>query len=249
MDQLKKEITGNFEKFGSSWKKELDEVTGSLQKQNDRYFPSYVRVATLQAWRTLFLEHHIQSESLQFFLEAQNDAVTAHVLARMGAWRSSLKALRSCIENVYFCLYYKDHPVELQLWKSGKHKVGFSELHKYFESHPDFSILTLSATGLAIIKEEYSTLSKAVHGSAESFRMTVGTETTVIWTDDKGSLGKWLTREKATLCALNEVLLVMFKSNLSGAALPGLRKSISLVFSPAKRSAIKTALSVNLPAR
>jgi hypothetical protein len=246
MDQLKKEVAHNFKKHSKAWKAELDIIVNDLSAEPEKYLPSYMRVATLNAWRTLLLDNDVKNESIQFFLEAQNDALTAHVFANMGAWRSSLKALRSCIENVFFCLYYKDHPVELTLWKQGKHKLGFSELHKYIESHPDFSGKSANVSGLEIIKAEYSTLSKAVHGSSGLFRMTAGTETTV-WTSDKTSLGKWLAREKATLCALNQVLLVMFSAKLTGASLPQLRKSISLIFPPAKRLVIKSSLAVNLP--
>lgn len=249
MDQLKKELNGSFENFNSNWKQELDRIADNLANQNDKFFPSYARVATLQAWRTLFLASHLQAECLQFFLEAQNDALTSHIFARLGAWRSALKALRSCIENIYFCLYYKDHPVELELWKTGKHRISFADLQKYFESHPIVGAQNPSVSCLRSIKEEYSTLSKAVHGSAESFRMTTGTDSTVIWTDKLASLGKWLAREKVTLCSLNLLLLVMFQSHLSGAALPGLRKSISAIFDAPKRKKIREAIAVNLPSK
>ena len=70
---------------------------------------------TIPTQNALVLEPRMTADSLAFFLEAQNDALVSHVFGNLGSWRSALKALRSCIENVAFCLYYKDHPVELHL--------------------------------------------------------------------------------------------------------------------------------------
>ena len=115
------------------WRKMTASST-ELAKDNSIYLNSY-RIASLQAWRT-HLESRITEGSLAFFLEAQNDALTSHVFASLGSWRSALKALRSCIDNVLFCVYYKDHSVELDLWHSGKHKPSFNELFNYMENHP-----------------------------------------------------------------------------------------------------------------
>ena len=115
MSLLLKETETNFKNFDTAWRADMARVATELAKKDTIFLTSYRRIVSLQAWRT-FLELRISADSLAFFLEAQNDALTSHVFASLGSWRSALKALRSCIENVAFCLYYKDHPVEFRLW-------------------------------------------------------------------------------------------------------------------------------------
>jgi hypothetical protein len=136
---LAKEIKANFQVFSSSWPKGLQAAMKGLRASETTFQGSYARITSFQAWRTELLENMIGADALGFFLEAQNDALVSHVFAGMGTWRAALKSLRSCLENVLFCLYYKDHAVELQLWHSGKHRLGFRDLEKYFREHPSIS--------------------------------------------------------------------------------------------------------------
>jgi hypothetical protein len=128
MKQLAREIEGNFDSFRAAYRTSAESTAQSLQAHREHFLESYRRMTSLQAWRSELLENAISSDSLAFFLEAQNDALISHVLASFGEWRSSLKALRSCIENVMFAMYYKDHPVELQLWMDGRHHLNYSEM-------------------------------------------------------------------------------------------------------------------------
>src|SRR5580700_8104765 len=115
MSLMLKETEANFGAFDISWQKDMAVVSAELAKDQALYLASYRRLVSLQAWRA-HVETRISEGSLAFFLEAQNDALTSHVFGRLGSWRSALKALRGCIDNVLFCVYYKDHPVELELW-------------------------------------------------------------------------------------------------------------------------------------
>src|SRR5437867_1900885 len=148
MALLLKEIEANFDAFSTQWKAELGAVSAHLANERAYYVSSYIRVASLNAWREALLSGLISSGSLAFFLEAQNDAVISHVLASLGSWRSALKSLRSCIENVCSCLYYKDHPVELELWTAGNHRMDFINLIKYLWRHPELQGVRKSITGL-----------------------------------------------------------------------------------------------------
>lgn len=216
-----------------------------LDKSIERYRESYKRLVSLQAWRT-FLETKVSSDSLAFFLEAQNDALVSHVLARLGSWRSALKSLRSCLENVLYCLYYMSHPIELELWHQGNHRLAFAALADYFEHHPRIIKLSNNITGLPIIKTEFSTLSKAVHASAKGFRMTVDASETLLWSAQKISLGMWCTREASVLTALNLLLLTLFKDELQGTSHQNLRKAVSLAIPHSKHSTIKSTLQITL---
>ena len=248
MSLTRAEIAANFDSFTASWKAELPKSIAALDSHRDEFLRSYSRITSMNAWRSNVLEEKVPEASLEFFAEALNDALVSHVFARFGSWRSALKSLRSCIENTCYCLYYKDHPVELRLWESGRHRPGFSEIHTYLEQHPDISPLGNSPlTGLATMKEEYSTLSRAVHASAKSFRMSPNVHDILLWKPDAVSLGQWRTREQHTLCALNLLLTAIFRHFLSGAQQTGLRKALAAVIPPSMHARVKTELKVTIP--
>jgi hypothetical protein len=205
---------------------------------------SYRRIASLQGWRS-FLDGRISDPCLSFFLEAQNDALVSHVLANLGSWRSSLKSLRGCIENILFSLYYKDHPIEYILWEKGQHKPPIYEFIKYFENHP-LRIMDPSIDALPSIKNEYSILSRAVHSSAKSFRMTKDAKRTLLWSNSPESLGRWQTREASILLNLNLLLLAIFRDNLTGTAAKSLREAVSFAIPESYYPAIKDKLSITL---
>jgi hypothetical protein len=245
MDLLRREVEANFDQFTSRWKGNMTDVTAELDKSRDKYLRSYTRLVSLQAWRS-HLEARISDDSLAFFLEAQNDALVSHVLARLGSWRSALKSIRSCIENIMFCLFYMDHPVELQLWHQGVHKLGFSEMASYLDRHPGVKVLDVDLTGLPQLRDEYATLSKAVHASAKGFRMTADARYTLLWSDARSSLGAWSTREQKVITGLNLLLLGLFREHLQGTSLPSLRRAVSLSIPTTMYTRIKSELGVTL---
>src|ERR1035437_7369056 len=245
MKDLKNEIRTRFEQFEPAWQGELRTVAKELEKAEDIYFQSYLQLVSLNAWRAELIANVISPESASFFLEAQNDGLVSHVFARIGAWRSALKSLRSCLENVAYCLYFKDHPVELTLWKTGKYKPTFSSTVEYLDKHPALDGIDRSVSGLDMLGREYGSLSKAVHGSA-SFQMTAEKGSTSLWTSELKSLRKWRTRERLVLLSVNLLLMTFFRENLQGAQHPQLRKAISFAVSPARIPEIKSILGIAL---
>ena len=247
MSQLKTEVEANFQKFSLSYQQSAQATSLALQAHQDTYYAeSYQRIVTLQAWRAELLERTISKDSLLFFLEAQNDALTSHVHARSGAWRSALQSLRSCIENTLFSLYYKDHPAELRLWLEGKHRLAYSEMADYFEKHPSLLKIKREMAGRDLLDEQYSTLSRAVHASAASFRMSVEGVGPQLWSAEVARLGKWSSNEGAVLVGINRLLMALFREELQKTRLPNLRKAISLIFPLKHHGKIKSALGVSL---
>jgi hypothetical protein len=245
MKDLKDEISHKFENFEGAWQSELNSVIADLGKADSIFFKSYLQLVSLNAWRNEVLSSAISPDSVSFFLEGQNDALVSHVFARIGAWRSALKSLRGCLESVLYCLYFKDHPVELKQWKIGRYKPAFSATLEYLKQHPDNFGINASILGLDVIENEYSVLSKAVHGS-KLFQMTAESGSTSLWTASLRSLGKWRTRERATIQAINLLLVAMFRECLQGTQHPQLRKAISFAISESKHAAVKAAYGVNL---
>ncbi len=245
MRTLLAETESNFRAYTSRWQAGLSEVSAKLDANGHKYLASYRRIISLQAWR-IHLEPAISPDSLAFFAEAQNDALTSHVFGRLGSWRAALKCLRSCAENVLFCLYYKDHPIELELWHAHKHRLSFAETITYFRKHPLTSKIPDAVTGLPTLQKEYTTLSAAVHASANRFRMTAEGQMPTLWNSNKSLLGAWSTREGHTLVAINLLLLSLFRDDLKGARLPNLRKAISLVLRQDRYRDIRSHLGVRL---
>lgn len=247
MPSLEEEIKDNFNRFKTKWENELETVRGSLATSEKTFLDSYKRLTSINAWRELLIKNVVSEEAYNFFCEAQNDGVASHVFAGLGAWRAALKCLRSSIENVLFCEYYKDHPIELRLWAKGKHRLGFNEIISYFQKHPDIEGMIDDLAGLERLQKEYSTLSRAVHASDFNFRMTVPGGATNLWSSDNRKLGMWSTRERQTITGINLFLLVLHSKSVQGASLPGLRTSIGLTISSAAiRNKIRTSLNVNL---
>lgn len=243
---LAEEIEQNFTAFEAQWPADFSTAMIGLSSKRDFFASSFVRISSIQAWRTSLLEEKMNEDASAFFFEAQNDLLISHCLARSGSFRQALKALRSSIENVLFALYYKDHPVELTKWTLGQHKLGFSELMTYFESHPSIFSRPINLTGLDLLKSEYSTLSKAVHGSAKCFRMTEALGDIRLWINDKASVGKWSSRERDVITGLNLLLLNLFCENLQGTQALGLRQVLGLSIKKTTRTAIKKELGVTL---
>jgi len=246
---LQNELRTNYRKFREASRTERNEVESKLEESQEIFLESYKFLASINSWRVLLLKPEISENAYNFFVEAHNDAVSSHAFAQMGSWRAALKFLRSCIENILACEYYKDHPVELSLWAEGRHRISFTDLTSYFQKHPDISSLEDDFASLGDIQKEYSTLSRAVHGSATSFRMTGGHQNTNLWISDKAKLGSWHTRERRTLTSLNFFLIALHQKELQGARLPGLRNAISLVLrSEGYRQKVREQTNINLPA-
>lgn len=247
MSDLSDELDANSEAFKLKWKQDLDGNFATLGG-NEKFQASYRRIAALQALRTSLIAPLYGADVSAFFVEAQNDALTSHVFASFGAWRSSLKALRSCIEDTFGALYFKDHPVELKLWEQGDFRLGFTSTHKYFADHPDLKACKDGVSGLDVIKEEYATLSKAVHGSAKGFRMTENAAGLLLWNTQNAKLGAWDTRHRKVIESLCLLVVSLHSQRLQGAAHAGLRAVLGYAIGPNRRTQLRDQLHVHVDA-
>lgn len=241
------EITVNAKKFRDGLSAKLEEnlksVTGNSAPKLD---DAYARLTVLQAWRAFVLDEHISAESLGFYSEAQNDGLTSSVLISAGMWRPAMKSLRSLIENILHCFYFKDHPVEYRQWDDGKFRPTFRELFDYFLSHPDICKLPAKLNGAVELKNHYKYLSNVVHSSAREFRMTSEIEISKLWKTSPDGTGKWSTIQKNVMRDVNLLLLALFASRLQGAANKGLREALVLAIPPTRDAAVKAAFGVKI---
>ncbi|AZG77061.1 hypothetical protein [Methylocystis rosea] len=245
MNLLETELEANYRSFREDWTQQATKNWNDLAKEK-HYLESYRRLCCLQALKVQLIEPHCSPDSSAFFLEAHNDAVASHVSASMGAWRPALQSLRSCLENTLSTIYYKDHPIELQLWQAGKFRKGFSELMRYAQQHPIVSSSDAKITGLELIESEYATLSKAVHASATIFRMTDVASKILIWSTESDRLGMWATRERKVIEGISLLLVCLFADRLQGTLLPQLRDILSYAVTPAKRKLLKKEFNISI---
>ena len=242
---IKQEIKINHDKFFKDWTKQAPDNWKALSG-NAIFEESYRRLCVVSAFRSYLIEPTTSKSVQAFSLEASNDAITCHVLASIGAWRSSLQSLRSYIENILCCLFYKDHPVELLLWERGRNRLSFVELHSYFVAHPYLIGIPLSASGLEQLKNEYSELSKAVHGSAQSFRMTDDAGKILLWDTSAVKAAAWSTRERKVHESVCLLVAYLFKEQLQGTRLPQVRDLLELVISKTKAANLKKYGSIKI---
>jgi hypothetical protein len=241
------EIAANAAAFRNSLSAKLsDNVTAVLAVGEAKIDLAYARLTTLQAWRSYVLETQLSANAIGFFSEAQNDGLTSVAQVTSGLWRPSLNALRSLLENVLHCFYYADHPVEYRLWEKGDYKPPFQKLFDYFEKHPDLATIP---TGLAVIPElrkHYSELSEAVHSSAKKSRMTDDLNQTQIWKTSAADIGKWSTLQKNLLRDVNLMMIALFREQLVGAKVKGLREALALAVPQGKDVLIRGSFGVRI---
>jgi hypothetical protein len=144
-------------------------------------------------------------------------------------------------------IYYKDHPVELELWGQGTFRMGFSELLSYVERHPKLSSFDNTKTGVQFLHDEYATLSRAVHASAVDFRMTESAAAVLLWNADKARAGKWSSRESKVIEGICLVFAFMFSEKLTGTQLSNLRTMLSFAVSASKKAGLKKDLKITIP--
>lgn len=237
------ETRANFEKFFTSWTQEASKNWKHIHT-SEKMLLSYRRISAFQGMKLDLLEPRYSTDSMAFFQEAHNDALVSHVSASLGAWRLALQSLRSVIENSLCALYYNDHPIELRNWERRKKKIGFTELTKYFDDHPDLVDIVPALNGITLLRNEYAKLSMAVHASAKTFRMTDDVSKVLIWNREKKKLNGWSTREGTCFVGISLILIALYRGELMGTRKPGLRTALSFVFGPSLRTKIKSEYKI-----
>jgi len=242
---LSAELDANHVDFEVRWKAQWTAAETDLE--NDPAFKkAYRRLVAMQAWRSELLDGRLPQSALQFAVEGQNDLLVAYLQARTGQWRSALQSQRAALENYLNCLFFMDHPIEAELWEETRYTTQFSELHAYFLRHPKIFEKEARFCGLDIIKSEYSTLSKAVHGSAKAFRMSSDAGPK-FFSSDKAFLGKWDHRNRQVIRGITLLMIALFRDDLAKTRKRNLRKSLCLALRTKDREWIKKELKVTIP--
>lgn len=240
------EVDDNFEYFFLETERKVIEAFCLMNDYKDVFKESNRRIVSIQAWNSDLIENIEGNDAKLFFLEAQNDILMSHALARQGAWRVALMSLRSSIENILYGVYYLDHEVELRLWNRGNYRIGFTEALNYIKDHPDFRDVPQNVRKLGSLKKEYQTLSKAVHASSKSFRVVNDGSVEGLNLPCAVELQKWSCRERTTISLLNMIMIIFFRKHIERAGYRNLRKAVSLSVPDQWFDDIKKHLEVTL---
>ncbi len=240
-DEVKTNYFALAESMGNKITANLDALKGKKA-----LIDSYRRLAVLNAIKLDLMVDSWPAPAARFFDEAHNDALLSHVNASFGSWRPALQSLRSFLEHVMGAIYYAEHPVELQKWEAGNFKIEPRDLRQYIVEHPLICPLATEVDLKNRLNKEYRELSAAVHGSKSIFRMTGSDGKPNLADTDLGKLGKWSTREKATvdLCVL--MLAAYFNSSLDGAKRQPLRDSMSVALNADSKAALKKHYNIRV---
>ncbi|NGO56245.1 hypothetical protein, partial [Allomesorhizobium camelthorni] len=242
---IEREIAANSMRFYEDWLADLVDNAKHLSKDK-LHVESFARLSALNGVISV-VSASFDPESRKFLLEAQNDAVLSHVGATFGSWRLSLQSLRSFAENSLCALYYVSHPIELKLWERGKYRIGFRDLAKFMSSHPDLEGYDCAVSSVNDLEKEYAELSKAVHGSAKTFRMTDSVSDILLWDRANGKFGKWTTRQRNTISCVVVILLALFDKSFQGAQHLEIRRSLNFVLSATKAKLVSDQIKINIP--
>ena len=225
MSKIEDELTQSFRSYKEQLKSKIDDSFINAENFEEYLFYNYLRQTSLEVWRSYILDTELDQGSHSFFVEAQNDCLLSHFFAWIGSWRPSLIGLRSAMENIFHSLYFKDHQVELKKWESGSFKISMNELINYIKDHPDIKDYPSTLNCSSEISKEYDKLSKAVHASAVSFRMTdFQTNFPSLMYQDSIHYNQWQSREKSFFKIINMILILFYKEHLQGSKLPELRQ-------------------------
>lgn len=246
MINIPKNVADNHKAFVVGFSNAISDNIKTLS-QKDALVESYARIAAVNAVKVDLIDVYFPAEAAHFFFEAHNDAILSHVNASFGCWRPALQALRSFMENTFSAIYYAEHPVELEKWKLGTFFIQPKDLREYVCGHPKISKLANSIDLKAQIDEEYSTLSKSVHGSSNLFRMTSRDGKTNIAKPNLPDLGKWATRERTTVSLCMILVAAMMQEHLDGAKLSALRDALGIAVLSSGRAALKKHCAISIP--
>ena len=238
------EIIANSVHFLDSIPNESRAASDSL-RSSPRYTRAYVLLTSLQAWRVFVIEPQYLT-GLDFFIEAQNDCLSSLALSCIGARRSALQNLRSAIENISAFHYFSEHPIEYQLWESGRFRTSFSKFADYMKEHPLLSQYSSNNANIDVFINEYATLSRAVHGY-RLFRMSQSEGDLLLFDPDPIQSSMWFTRFRNVIRAENELLLSYYSSHLEGAAYLPLREILFHCFEESKKQRLTAAFNVVFP--
>ena len=187
----------------------------------------------------------VDNHAYIFFDEALNDFLSSHVMMMLGSSRIALVALRAVIENFLYYFFYIDHKVEYTLWKQGKFRKKFSDLFDYLKEHP---LVAQGETSeyVAVLQNEYSTLSMAVHGSSTKFMMTQQDNFPHIFQSEISTISQWNCRQRQVYKSIIALIITFHKEHFITASHKHERQIIEISLGERQTKKFEEKFSISL---
>ncbi len=145
--------------------------------------------------------------------EIHEDINASFFHSYFGHYRSAHMHLRSVIELSLQLLYFYQHDVEYQQWKSGDFRIKHDELTSYLKKHPNLKALT-TVSLIDEITKNWKHFSKHIHAEAPSYFQAnlVSSQTKQITIAD---FNIWKSNYLRTGYQINKLFLLFFKGSIN----------------------------------
>lgn len=158
--------------------------------------------------------NHIRIKNLDGILKEIHEDINASFFhSYFGHYRSAHMHLRSVIELSLQLIYFHQHEVEYQQWRTGEFRIRHEDLTNYLKKHP---LLKTPSTEKLIteITSNWKMFSKHIHAETPNyFQSTLqSTQTKQISRTD---FGVWKSNYLKTGYLINKLLLSFFNKNLN----------------------------------
>jgi hypothetical protein len=203
--EANKDLPLYFNDFKSFW-----DSTTSTFKDKD-LIDCYATTLLFKNW--LISLNHVKIKNLDGILQELHEDINASFFhAYFGHYRSAHMHLRSVIELSLQLIYFFQHEVEYEQWRSAEFRIKHEDLTSYLKKHPSLNSSN-SKTLIDNITNNWKLFSKHIHAEAKFFQTNLqSAQTKKI---SKADFGIWKSNFLKTGYQLNKLLLLFFKEKLN----------------------------------
>lgn len=217
LKQAKEDLPRYFAEFKKFWDSTLAEF------KDEELIDCYAATLIYKNW--LICLNHIGIANLNGILsELHEDINESFFHANFGHYRSAHMHLRSVIELSMQLIYFSQHEVEYEQWRSAEFRIKHEELTSYLKKHPRLGDHACS-TLIDSITATWKLYSKYIHAEAPNFFQT-NQESAITKTLSKADFGIWKSNFLKTAYQLNKLLLLFFRDKIK--SFPSLNRELLL---------------------
>lgn len=215
--KAKKDIPLYFRDFQSFWNSTTTTYT------DINLINCYATSIIFKNW--LLCLNHIRVKNLDGILKEIHEDINASFFhSYFGHYRSAHMHLRSVIELSLQLIYFYQHEVEYQQWRTGDFRIKHEDLTNYLKKHPKLK-KTSTVNLINDITSNWKKFSKHIHAETPNYFQSSlqSTQTKQI---SKADFGIWKSNYLKTGYQINKLLLLFFNANLN--SFPTLPKELLL---------------------
>lgn len=158
--------------------------------------------------------NHIGINNLDGILKEIHEDINASFFhSYFGHYRSAHMHLRSVIELSLQLLYFYQHEIEYDQWKTGDFRIKHEELTTYLKKHPKLNSPT-TVNLITEITSNWKHFSKHIHAEAPNYFQSnlLSAQTKTI---SRADFGIWKSSYNRTGYQINKLMLLFFVTNIN----------------------------------